>query len=117
VRSARKIKQSAYNCVTTAGGRRQYPHTQWKWTIKVARPRDSVVPGPPQILFSKKLASKAPRFARAAGGVTFFHDNLGVLSLAIASLIRATVVSRPNTASVSKSGGAFLRPHTATRIG
>src|SRR5580693_7299009 len=31
--------------------------------------------------------------------------------------IRASVVSRPRTSSVSNRGGAFLRPQTATRIG
>src|ERR1700691_5728156 len=31
--------------------------------------------------------------------------------------IRANVVSRPTTCSVSNSGGAFFRPQTATRIG
>ena len=31
--------------------------------------------------------------------------------------MRARQVSRPRTSSVSNSGGAVLRPHTATRIG
>jgi len=30
---------------------------------------------------------------------------------------RASVFSRPTTSSVSNNGGAFFRPHTATRIG
>src|SRR5205807_8137115 len=35
----------------------------------------------------------------------------------IARAMRFKDVSRPNTTSVSNSGGATLRPHTATRIG
>src|SRR5216117_1053496 len=30
---------------------------------------------------------------------------------------RVSTVSRPSASSVSNSGGAFLRPHTATRMG
>src|SRR5271157_5787664 len=37
--------------------------------------------------------------------------------LGIACAIRASVVSRPSTSSVSNNGGAFLRPQTATRMG
>lgn len=35
----------------------------------------------------------------------------------IACAILSTVVPLPNTARVSNSGGAFLRPQTATRMG
>ena len=35
----------------------------------------------------------------------------------IACSIRASVVSGPNTSSVSNKGGAFFRPQTATRMG
>src|SRR5579863_71738 len=38
-------------------------------------------------------------------------------SFRIACPIRASVASFPSTSSVSKSGGAFLRPQTATRMG
>ena len=31
--------------------------------------------------------------------------------------MRSSDVSRPSTSSVPNSGGAFLRPHTATRMG
>jgi hypothetical protein len=40
-----------------------------------------------------------------------------VLSFSIAWRIRLRQTSRPSTIKVSKSGGAFLRPHTATRMG
>ena len=38
-------------------------------------------------------------------------------AIAIARSMRLRHVSRPSTSSVSNSGGASLRPHTATRIG
>src|SRR5207245_8640653 len=37
-------------------------------------------------------------------------------SFPIACSIRTNVFSRPSTSKVSNSGGAFLRPHTATRM-
>src|SRR5207249_6776465 len=45
------------------------------------------------------------------------RSHLFYFSLEMAFSMRARQVSRPNTSSVPKSGGAVLRPHTATRIG
>ena len=42
--------------------------------------------------------------------------NRAHLGLASACLMRSRHTSRPSTTSVSNSGGAFLRPQTATRI-
>src|SRR6202035_1494159 len=49
---------------------------------------------------------------RNSGGIGIHYSTRGM-----ACSIRARVVSRPSTSKVSNKGGAFLRPHTATRIG
>ena len=58
---------------------------------------------------------RSGRLARLSDSSLLFRSCASSSSMAWSMRFRQ--VSRPSTSSVSNSGGAFLRPHTATRMG